>query len=72
MKKILLFIFFLIFIPLFVYAEDIEDLAPNAGSAIMIEASTGEILFKKNENEKMAPASMTKMMLRAWEVVRSF
>ena len=28
----------------------------------MIEASTGEILFKKNENEKLAPASMTKMM----------
>lgn len=61
MKKILIFILFVIFIPI-VKAEEIEDLAPNAKSAIMIEASTGEILFKKNENEKLAPASMTKMM----------
>ena len=62
MKKILLFVFFFLFIPLLVEAEDIDDLAPNAGSAIMIEASTGEILFQKNINEKLAPASMTKMM----------
>lgn len=39
-----------------------EDLTPNAKSAIMIEASTGEILFQKNKDEKLAPASMTKMM----------
>ena len=62
MKKILIFIFFLLFIPLIVKGEEIEDLAPNASSAIMIEASTGEILFQKNPNEKLAPASMTKMM----------
>lgn len=61
MKKILIFIFFLVLIPT-VKAEDIEDLAPNAKSAIMIEATTGEILFQKNANEKLAPASMTKMM----------
>ena len=51
----------LISIPL-VKAEETEDLAPNAKSAIMIEASTGEILFQKNKDEKLAPASMTKMM----------
>ncbi len=62
MKKILLFIFFFLFIPVIINAEDIEDLAPNASSAIMIEASTGEILFQKNADEKLAPASMTKMM----------
>ena len=45
-----------------VKAEETEDLAPNAKSAIMIEASTGEILFQKNKDEKLAPASMTKMM----------
>lgn len=61
MKKMLILILIIIFIPV-VKAEEIEDLAPNAKSAIMIEASTGEILFKKNENEKLAPASMTKMM----------
>lgn len=37
-------------------------LAENAKSAIMIEASTGEIIFEKNSHEKLAPASMTKMM----------
>lgn len=60
MKKILIFIFLFMFIPI-VRAET-EDLAPNAKSAIMIEASTGEILFQKNKDEKLAPASMTKMM----------
>lgn len=38
------------------------NLASNAKSAIMIEASTGTILFEKNVHEKLAPASMTKMM----------
>ena len=61
MKKILILIFLLILIPV-VKAEEIEDLAPNAKSAIMIEASTGEILFQKNAYEKLPPASMTKMM----------
>lgn len=48
-----------------VYAIDTEEnstLAANATSAILIEASTGEILFEKNSHEKLAPASMTKMM----------
>ena len=61
MKKILILIFLLILIPV-VKAEEIEDLAPNAKSAIMIEASTGEILFQKNAYEKLPPASRTKMM----------
>ena len=61
MKKILILISFFAFIPI-IKAEEMIDLAPNASSAIMIEASTGEILFNKNENEKLAPASMTKMM----------
>ena len=38
------------------------DLAKNATSAIMLESSTGEIIFQKNVNEKRPPASMTKMM----------
>lgn len=45
-------------------AENITttDLAPNAKSAILIEATTGEIIYEKNSHEKLAPASMTKMM----------
>ena len=60
MKKICLFLF-LLFIPIIIRAEDL-NLAENAKSAILIEASTGEILYTKNANQRLAPASMTKMM----------
>jgi len=59
MKKIIFTFLALLFIPICALAE---DLAPNAGSAILIEASTGEIIYEKNSHEKLAPASMTKMM----------
>lgn len=61
MKKICLFLFCMFFVTSNVYAEDIK-LAENATSAIIIEASTGEIIYQKNINEKRPPASMTKMM----------
>ncbi len=38
------------------------ELAPNTKSAILIERDTGTILYAKNENEKLAPASMTKIL----------
>lgn len=38
------------------------SLAAKAKSAIMIEASTGKIVFEKNSNERLPMASMTKMM----------
>ena len=44
-----------------VNAEEL-NLAENAKSAILIEASTGEIIFEKNSHERLVPASMTKMM----------
>lgn len=60
MKKILIgFFCFFSFIPI-IFAE--EDLAPNSKSAILIEASTGRILFEKNSDEQLKPASMTKIM----------
>ena len=43
-----------------VFAE--TDLAPNAKSALLMDFDSGEILYKKNENEALAPASMTKIM----------
>ena len=55
----LIFILLFLFVPI-VNAE--EDFTVEAESAIMIEASTGEILFDKNKDERLAPASMTKMM----------
>jgi len=60
MKKILFSIIsFFLFIT---FANALEDLAPNSKSAILIEQSTGKVLFEKNQNEKLAPASMTKVM----------
>lgn len=44
-----------------VNAEDIS-LATNAKSALLLEASTGEIIYSKNVKEKSEPASLTKMM----------
>ncbi len=41
---------------------DSTEMASNAKSAIMIEASTGKILYEKNKDEKLPMASMTKMM----------
>ncbi|RNA70570.1 D-alanyl-D-alanine carboxypeptidase family protein [Alteribacter keqinensis] len=37
-------------------------LADDASSAILIERDTGKIMFEKNSNEKLPPASMTKIM----------
>ncbi len=38
------------------------ELVENAKSAILIEASTGEVLYEMNADEALAPASMTKIM----------
>ncbi|OIJ10726.1 D-alanyl-D-alanine carboxypeptidase [Anaerobacillus alkalilacustris] len=38
------------------------NLAKQSSSAILMERDTGTILFEKNSNEKLAPASMTKIM----------
>ena len=37
-------------------------LAVNAKSAVLIEKSTGRVLFQQNAHEKLAPASVTKVM----------
>lgn len=58
LKKIVLFLFMLL-TPLSVLAS---DLAKNAKSGILIEESTGKVLFEKEADKKMYPASMTKIM----------
>lgn len=60
--KIKFMLFIMFFSVITVVKADEVDLAKNAKSAILIEASTGEIMWKKNAHEKLAPASMTKMM----------
>lgn len=47
--------------PFSVFALD-NDPIGNAKSGILIEANTGKIIFEKNKNEKVAVASMTKMV----------
>jgi serine-type D-Ala-D-Ala carboxypeptidase (penicillin-binding protein 5/6) len=42
--------------------ENKSELAEAAKSAILIERDTGAVLYEKNSHEKLAPASMTKIM----------
>lgn len=72
MKKIFLFCFMFIFLICSISATDI-GLAKNSESAVLIEASTGKILFEKEKDKKMAPASMTKIMtmLLAMEAIEN-
>ena len=58
MKKLFLFIYLMIF-PLIVSAEDLEL---SAKASILIETSTGKVLNETNADEKLHPASMTKVM----------
>jgi D-alanyl-D-alanine carboxypeptidase (penicillin-binding protein 5/6) len=44
------------------HMEKQVDLAPNARSAILIDADTGTIIFEKNIHDPMPPASITKVM----------
>lgn len=61
MKKVVLFLICLFaFLPM-ISAEE-NTLAKSAKSAILIEASTGEIIYEYNSHEKLEPASMTKIM----------
>ena len=45
------------------YSTVAAELDVNAGSAILINADTGDILYEKNADELIAPASMTKIFL---------
>ena len=61
MKKIIIvFFFFLIFMP----KVNAEELLPNGKNGILIESTTGEILFEKNKDERVPVASLTKMMVQ--------
>lgn len=42
--------------------EEGLDIASEAKSAILIERDTGKVIFSKNENEQLPPASMAKIM----------
>lgn len=62
MKRFMVLLLFICFFSIPMVKADDLKLAENAKSAILIEASTGKVLFEKNADEKLVPASMTKMM----------
>ncbi len=43
-------------------AATVEELSLSATSALLMEASTGRVLYEKNPDEQRAPASITKVM----------
>ncbi len=70
-RKILLFLLLSIFMfnanSFIIFANDqqeqqTQDLDVIAKSAILIEATTGKVLYEKNPDEKLPPASVTKVM----------
>ncbi len=58
MKKIIILLLLLL-IPIKVNAN---ELAKTSASSILMEQSSGKILYEKNSNERLSPASMTKLM----------
>ncbi len=62
MRKIFTFLLTLVMVLGCVQVKANNDLAAQAGAAILMEASHQDILYAKNENEKMYPASTTKIM----------
>ena len=64
MKKIItIFFVFILLNMMIVPAFGIEPEDMQSRSAILINADDGSILFEKNANDKMQPASITKIML---------
>lgn len=62
-KSIILFIVCMLYLPFTIsYVTADENFAQDAKGAYVIEYNSGNVVFAKNENEKMYPASMTKMM----------
>lgn len=59
MKKLLIFFCFFFFFIVNVRAEEIVEYSE---SAILMELTTGKVLYEKDANVEKAPASMTKIM----------
>lgn len=59
-KRIFVFLLMLSLIPLNTQAKDINSLS--SPSAILMDGYTGKVLFEKEPDQKMPPASVTKIM----------
>lgn len=54
--------FLILGVPLTAWGEEKEAVATEAPSGILMEVSTGTVLFEKNSQEQRSPASITKIM----------
>ncbi|KRE05652.1 MULTISPECIES: D-alanyl-D-alanine carboxypeptidase family protein [Priestia] len=59
---VVIFLFPLMTQPVLAAEKKNSELADSARSAILIERDTGKILYEKNSNQELPPASMTKIM----------
>ena len=65
MKRIVIILIFLSLIsvfPVYVFANDNNNLIPGAVSGLLMDADSGKIIFEKDKNKRVAVASMTKMV----------
>lgn len=60
MKKYIIFMLMILSLTINVLAE--SDLSISAKSGVLIEMTTGQVLYEYNKDEVLAPASMTKIM----------
>lgn len=60
MKKIIILLFSFFF--LFTFRVNAEEIVEYSESAILIESTTGKVLYEKDADIEKAPASMTKIM----------
>ncbi|KGX92229.1 D-alanyl-D-alanine carboxypeptidase [Pontibacillus halophilus JSM 076056 = DSM 19796] len=67
MKKVMLLVtatvlFLTVYAPVTFARENTVDLANSSKSAVLIERDTGQILYNKDSDQELPPASMTKIM----------
>jgi len=69
LKLFLIAAVLMLMLPMSVFAEESApateksiDLAPSARSAILLDADSGTVIFDKNSHDRLAPASITKIM----------
>ncbi|OUP99887.1 D-alanyl-D-alanine carboxypeptidase [Thomasclavelia spiroformis] len=62
MKKILIFLLIISLLPITNLQAIENDITPNASGAILIDADSKQILYDKNADKKLFPASTTKIM----------
>lgn len=61
-KLFLLFLFISICIVPYSFAATVPDFSLNSTSAYLLDASSGQTLYERNGNEKLYPASLTKVL----------